>query len=90
MTFSIRLTPEEKELAKSYSKLHSISMAEAFKRAFFEKLEDEFDLKIAEEALLEYEQSGKKSRPISELWKDLDLWVSVFKPRPDLIKNLRN
>lgn len=37
------------------------------------ELEDEFDLKIAEEAMQEYEQNGKKSRPISELWKELDL-----------------
>ena len=73
MTFSIRLTPEEKELAKSYAKLHSISMAEAFKRAFFEKVEDEYDLKVAEEAMQEYENSGKKSRPIAELWSELDL-----------------
>lgn len=73
MAFSIRLTEEEKALAESYAKLHSLSLAEAFKRALFERIEDEYDIVIANEAYDEYEKSGKKSRPISELWKELDL-----------------
>ena len=73
MGFSIRLTEEEKALAESYAKLHSLSLAEAFKRALFERIEDEYDIVIANEAYDEYEKSGKKSRPISELWKELDL-----------------
>lgn len=39
MSFSIRLTPEEKSLVESYAKLHSLSMGEAFKKALFEKLD---------------------------------------------------
>ena len=35
MSFSIRLTDEERALAESYAKLHSYSMSEAFKRALF-------------------------------------------------------
>lgn len=73
MPFSIRLTESEKELAESYSKVHSISLGEAFKKALFEKIEEEFDISVAEEAYEEYEQSGKVSRPISELWGELDL-----------------
>ena len=33
MSFSIRLSSEEKALAESYAKIHSISLGEAFKRA---------------------------------------------------------
>ena len=55
------------------SKLHSISAGEAFKRALFEKIEDEYDIVIADEACKEYEDDGKKSRPIEDLWKELDL-----------------
>ena len=44
MAFSIRLTEQEKKLAESYAKLHAISLGEAFKRALFEKIEDEYDL----------------------------------------------
>ncbi len=73
MSFSIRLTPEEKSLAESYAKLHSVSLAEAFKKALFEKIEDEYDIAIAETAYNEYVKDGRKSKPISELWKELDL-----------------
>ncbi len=73
MSFSIRLTDDERKLAESYSKIHSISLSEAFKRALFEKIEDEFDIAVAEEAYAEYVASGRQSRPASELWKELGL-----------------
>lgn len=73
MAFSIRLTEDEKRLADSYAKMHSMSIGEAFKRALFEKIEDEYDLAVAEEAYKEYVDSGMKSTPIEELWKELDL-----------------
>jgi len=73
MSFSIRLSVEEKQLAESYAKLHALSLGEAFKKALFEKIEDEYDITIAEEAHEEYVNCGQKSRPISELWKELDL-----------------
>mgnify|MGYP001011870800 CR=1 FL=1 len=37
------------------------------------RIEDEYDIAVAAEAYAEYERSGCKSRPISELWKELDL-----------------
>lgn len=61
MSFSIRLTEEERKLA------------EAFKKALFEKIEDEYDIIIAEEAYKDYEKSGCKSRHASELWKELGI-----------------
>ncbi len=73
MSFSIRLNTKERELVESYAKLHSISIGDAFKKALFDRIEEEFDISIGEEAYHEYIQSGKKSRPISELWKELDL-----------------
>jgi len=73
MAFSIRLTDEEKKLADSYAKIHSISLSEAFKKALFEKIEDEYDIAIAEESYNEYAKTGKKSRPISELWEECKL-----------------
>lgn len=54
MSFSIRLTADEKSLAESYAKLHSISLGEAFKRALFERIEDEYDIAIADAAYREY------------------------------------
>ena len=73
MSFSIRLTDTEKALAESYAKLHGISLGEAFKRALFEKIEDEYDIALAEEAYAEYLKDGKQAKPIEELWKELDL-----------------
>ena len=73
MAFSIRLTEEEKSLAESYAKIHAMSLGEAFKRALFERIEDEYDVTVGREAYAEYAKNGKKSWPISELWKELDL-----------------
>lgn len=73
MAFSIRLNEDERQLADSYAKLHSISIGEAFKMALFEKIEEEYDIVIAQEAYDEYVESGKKSRPIGDLWKELDI-----------------
>ena len=73
MSFSIRLNAEEKTLAESYARLHSISLGEAFKKALFEKIEDEYDITVADEAYKDYITSGKKSRPIQDLWSELEL-----------------
>lgn len=73
MSFSIRLTAEEKGLAESYAKVHSVSLGDAFKRALFEKIEDEYDVTVAADAHKEYVASGKTSRPITELWEELSL-----------------
>ena len=37
------------------------------------KNEDVFDAAVANEAYIEYEKDSKKSRPISELWEELEL-----------------
>ena len=73
MAFSIRLTEQEKRIADSYARLHSLSLGEAFKQALFEKIEEEYDIAVFDEAYKEYNQNGQKSRPIEELWKELDL-----------------
>ncbi len=73
MAFSIRLTNEERMLAESYAKLKAVTLGEAFKRALFEKIQDEYDVTVAEEAYDEYAKNGRKSRPIGEMWKELDL-----------------
>lgn len=72
MSFSIRLSNEEKMLAESYAKIHSMSLGEAFKSALFEKIEDEYDTCIAEEAYKEYLDSGCKSTPLEDFWRELD------------------
>ena len=73
MAFSIRLTEAERAIANSYAKLHAVSLGEAFKNALFEKIEDEYDIAVATEAYQDYVSNGKKSRPFSELKKELGL-----------------
>ncbi len=73
MAFSIRMNEEEKALAESYAKLHAMSLGEAFKRALFERIEEEYDISLANEAYQEYKNTGCKSRPIEELWEELNL-----------------
>lgn len=72
MSFSIRLTPEERALAQSYAKLHSTTVGEAFKRALFDKIEEEYDLSVAEEAYQEY-QADSTTYSHREVKEMLDL-----------------
>ena len=59
MVISIRMTEEEKQLANAYAKLNGISLSEAIKRAYFEKIEDEYDIALADAALRDYEKDHK-------------------------------
>ena len=59
MVVSIRMTEEEKQLGVAYAKLNGSSLSEAMKRAFFEKIEEEYDIALADAALREYEKNPK-------------------------------
>ena len=73
MAFSIRLTEEEKALATSYAKLNSLSLGEAFKRALFEKIEDEYDAVVGDRAYKSYLDSGEETYTMEEMIKILEL-----------------
>lgn len=72
MSFSIRLSDEEKRLAESYAKIHGFSLGEAFKKALFEKIEDEYDIAVGD---LAYEEFLNDPQTISheDLKKELGL-----------------
>lgn len=72
MAFSIRLTATEKNLAESYAKIHSVSVGEAFKNALFGKIEDEYDVVIANSAYKEY-LKDKETLSHEEFMKELGL-----------------
>ena len=75
----IKLTPQqlrvamEEEIAASLKTISNKEMDQAFKKALFDKIEDEYDLMVAESAYSEYIANGKESRPIQELWEELEL-----------------
>ncbi len=72
MSIEIKLTKKEKKLVKSYARLHAVTVEQAFKRALFELIEDEYDAAVADLAHDEFVASGEEAIPIDEVWKELD------------------
>ena len=70
---SIRFNDEEEKVIKKFIESKGFSVSQYIKDLIFEKIEDEYDIKVGEEAYKEYVDSGKKSRPFSELKKELGL-----------------
>ena len=67
---SLRVSDQEKTWMESYAKLHGVSLSDAIKQAFFEKLEDDYDLN----AIREYElEKPVKFHSMSEVISELDL-----------------
>ena len=48
---SLRVSDQEKAIMENYAQLHGISLSDVLRDVFFEKLEDEYDLK----SIAEYE-----------------------------------
>ncbi|MCL1849274.1 MAG: DUF6290 family protein, partial [Clostridiales bacterium] len=53
---SLRVTEQEKNWMESYAKVQGVKLSDAIKDAFFDKLENEYDLK----AIREYEEEKAK------------------------------
>ena len=70
---SLQVSEQEKIRMESYAKLHGINLSDAIKDAFFEKLEDEYDIN----SILEYEKAKSKGDmkyyTIDEVKKELGL-----------------
>lgn len=79
MSFSIQLNEQEEKLFKSYADFHGISLDEAFKNAVLEKIVDEYDIVLAEQAHNEF---VKDPQTVSheKLMKELGLWVVIYSP----------
>lgn len=72
MVVSIRMTEEERQLADAYAKLNGVSLSEAIKKAYFEKIEEEYDIALADAAMREYKKNPK-TYTLDELMKELGL-----------------
>lgn len=57
MSISVRLTNEEVQLIKRYAALKRLSVSDVVRTAVLEKIEDEFDLKTALQALEEHRKN---------------------------------
>lgn len=54
MTISLELLEEDVALFRKHADLHNMSLSEFIRNAVFERIEDEYDLKVYEEALEEF------------------------------------
>ena len=70
---SVRVTKDRKNLMENYSKLHGINLSDAIKEAFFEKLENEYDLKTIKEYKAEKARGNMKYYSLDEVEKELGL-----------------
>ena len=70
---SLRVTEQEKTWMESYAKLQGVNLSEAIKEAFFEKLEDEYDLKAIREHEAEKEKGNVKYHSHAEVKEMLGL-----------------
>ena len=72
-TVSVRLNAEEERAFTAYADLMGEPLSTLFKRLMEEKLEDEFDMKVAEDFLGREARGEVETRPIEDLFKELDL-----------------
>lgn len=73
MSYSIRMTTEERAMAESFAKLHNESLAEAFKNALFEKIENEYDMKVFDDYEKAKAKGNIKTYSHDEVWKEFGL-----------------
>ena len=72
-TISLRVPEKELNIFKSYAKHNNTTLSEIIRIKMLEKIEDEYDLKVFEEYEAKKQAGRLKTRPINELWKELDL-----------------
>ena len=72
-TVSVRLNEEEERAFSAYATIMGLPLSTLFKKLMEERLEDEFDLKIAEDFTDREARGDVKTRPIDALFQELDL-----------------
>ena len=70
---SVRVSDAEQELLNKASSVYGCGVSSLMKRLVFEKLEDEYDLKMIEEYERKKGEGTLKTRPARELWAELGL-----------------
>ncbi len=70
---SVRVSDEEKQILEEAKEIYNCGISTLLKKITFEKLADDFDLKIIEQ----YEKSKRDNTlelmDIEEVWKELDI-----------------
>jgi toxin-antitoxin system protein len=72
-TISLRVPENELNIFKSYAKHNNCTLSEIIRTTMLERIENEYDLKVFEEYEAEKAAGILKTRPVNELWEELDL-----------------
>jgi RHH-type rel operon transcriptional repressor/antitoxin RelB len=72
MTISIRLNDEENMLVRKYAQMNGMSVSELMRQSVLERIYDEHDLKLYQEALEEY-LADPVTHTLEEVEKELGL-----------------
>lgn len=72
-TITIRTSEKEKELIKAYAEFNGVTMSDFIKETILEKIEDAYDLKVAEESLAEYRAGNEKAIDFDDVLKEFGL-----------------
>ncbi len=56
MSITMRVSDKEKEMIQQFAELYGMSVSEYIRTIVMEKIEDEYDIKCADEALNEFEK----------------------------------
>ena len=70
---SLRVNDEEKAVLEDAARFYKCSMSTLVKRLALEKLEDEYDMKAAEDYMRKRDSGALKTRPISEVCKEVGI-----------------
>lgn len=70
---SLRVPEKELNIFKSYAKHNNSTLSEIIRITMLERIEYEYDVKVFEEYEKEKERGVLKTRPINELWEELEL-----------------
>lgn len=72
-TVSVRLNKEEEKAFSAYADIMGQPLSTLFKKLMEERLEDEFDLKLAKDFVDKEARGEVETRPIEDLFVELDL-----------------
>ena len=70
---SLRVSAEEKTWMESYANVQGVSLSDAIKEAFFQKLEDEYDLDVIKHYEEEKAKGVNKTYTHDEVKKELGI-----------------
>ena len=72
-TTSLRIPEEELNILKDYARIHNASLSSIIRNTMMERIEDEYDMSVFAKYEAEKAIGNVKTRPIDELWKELEL-----------------